>query len=427
MNVVETDAVGSVRTNRSVIATDPVVEAIDAIRAGHPVVLIGDQNREDEGDLLVAASCATPEVIGFMIRWASGFVCVAMPEQGLDRLQIPPMPTSDPERDETAYSVAVDACATSTGISATDRATTIRLLADPHSQPGDFIRPGHVVPLRARADGVLRRPRRTEAAVDLVRLAGLPAAGALCQLISDDGSVMRGSECRTFADRHGLVMVSIADLVEHRRRTERLVQRCGSVSLPTDFGDFAAVTYRDPMDGVEHLALVRGDIGTGEDLLVRVHSECVTGDLFGSRRCDCGWQLRASLQRVAVEGRGIVVYLRYQPVPGGSPLSGQDAYCLQDQRADSQHADVSSTVPANARQLVTGAHILADLGVRSMRLLTNNPEKRRRLEGVGPTVLGRVALEAPPTLENVSSLMTKRDRWGHQLFGGLDLREGLLV
>jgi 3,4-dihydroxy 2-butanone 4-phosphate synthase/GTP cyclohydrolase II len=404
------------------VRLDAVEAAIEAIRDGRAVVVVDDEDRENEGDLIFAAQKATQEITGFMIRWTSGYICVAMPGAELDRLGLPPMTLVNEDKKGTAYAVTVDARdVRATGISAEDRARTIKVLSDSATEPWELTRPGHVVPLRAMEGGVLRRPGHTEAAVDLARLAGLAPAGALCELVNEDGSMMRAPECRAFADANGLVMISIADLIAHIRHTERQIEKAADTRLPTEFGEFRAVGYRSRLDGVEHVALVYGEVGDGEDLLVRVHSECLTGDVFSSRRCDCGPQLHAALRRVAAEGRGVVLYMRGHEGRGIGLLHKLQAYELQDGGADTVDANLELGLPADARDYGTGAQILADLGVRTMRLLTNNPAKRAGLEGYGLAITERVALEIAPNSDNVQYLRTKRDRMGHDLPGSLDL------
>jgi 3,4-dihydroxy 2-butanone 4-phosphate synthase/GTP cyclohydrolase II len=411
--------------SRDGVRLDPVEAAVAAIRAGRPVVVVDDEDRENEGDLIFAAQRATPELVGFMIRWTSGYICVAMPGRDLDRLGLPPMTLVNEDKKGTAYAVTVDARdVKATGISAEDRARTIKVLSDSATEPWELTRPGHVVPLRAMEGGVLRRPGHTEAAVDLARLAGLTRAGALCELVNEDGSMMRAPQCRAFADSNGLVMISIADLVAHIRHTERQVEQAADTRLPTEYGEFRAVGYRSRLDGVEHVALVYGDIGDGEDLLVRVHSECLTGDVFGSQRCDCGPQLQAALRRVADEGRGVILYMRGHEGRGIGLLHKLRAYELQDGGSDTVDANLELGLPADARDYGTGAQILADLGVRTMRLLTNNPAKRAGLEGYGLAITARVPLEIAPNRHNVDYLRTKRDRMGHDLPDDLDTPEG---
>jgi 3,4-dihydroxy 2-butanone 4-phosphate synthase/GTP cyclohydrolase II len=389
-------------------------------------VVVDDADRENEGDLIFAAQMATAQLLAFMVRHTSGFVCVPLVGEDADRLELPPMYHVNQDRRGTAYTVTVDARqGVSTGISAADRAHTIRLLADPDTVPTDLARPGHVVPLRAKAGGVLRRPGHTEAAVDLAQLAGLRPAGVLCELVNDDGTMMRLPELTRFATQHGLTLISIADLIAYRRHTQRQVERVTTARLPTEYGTFTAYGYRSTVDGAEQIALVCGDLGDGRDVLVRVHSECLTGDVFGSLRCDCGPQLQAALRRVAREGRGVVLYLRGHEGRGIGLLPKLQAYHLQDQGVDTVDANLLLGLPADARDYGTGAQILYDLGVRTMRLLTNNPDKRAGLEGYGLEVVGRVPLPIRPHPENVRYLRTKRDRMGHLLDDLDDVAEGL--
>ncbi len=399
---------------------DSIERAIAAIAAGKAVVVVDDEDRENEGDLIFAAELATPELVAFMVRYTSGYICVPMIESDCDRLDLPPMFHTNQDKRGTAYTVTVDAReGVTTGISATDRARTIRLLAAADTSPIDFTRPGHVVPLRAREGGVLRRTGHTEAAVDLARMAGLRPAGVLCELVSqqDEGNMARLEECKSFAAEHGLAIISIADLVAHRRRSESQVQRVAEARIPTRHGEFRAVGYDSVLDGIEHIALVRGEIGDGQDVLVRVHSECLTGDVFGSRRCDCGPQLDAALAAVAEAERGVVLYVRGHEGRGIGLMHKLQAYQLQDGGSDTVDANLELGLPADARDYGTGAQILADLGVRSMRLLSNNPDKRAGLEGYGLEIVGRVALPTLATPENLRYLKTKRDRMGHDLPG----------
>ena len=398
------------------VRLDTVDVALAELRAGRAVVVVDDEDRENEGDLVFAASKATPDLVGFMIRYTSGVICVAMQGVELDRLKLPPMTVVNEDRKGTAYAVSVDARdGTTTGISAADRARTIRVLCDSATEPYELTRPGHVFPLRAVEGGVLRRPGHTEAGPDLARLAGLSPAAAICEVVHDDGSMMRAPALRAFADEHGLAMVSIADLIAYRRRTETQVQRVATTRLPTQFGVFTAYGYRDTVTGIEHVALVRGSVGDGRDVLVRVHSECLTGDVLGSTRCDCGAQLATAMQRVTDEGRGVVLYLRGHEGRGIGLLHKLRAYQLQDAGADTVQANLELGLPADARDYGTGAQILADLGVHSMRLLTNNPTKRAGLEGYGLTIVGREPLPPAVTAENVRYLTTKRDLMGHEL------------
>jgi len=399
---------------------DDIDRAIADIRDGRAVVVVDDEDRENEGDLIFAAELATPELVAFMVRYTSGYICVPLTDADCDRLDLPPMFHTNQDKRGTAYTVTVDAReGVSTGISATDRARTIRLLSDADSTPGEFTRPGHVVPLRAREGGVLRRTGHTEAAVDLARLAGLRPAGVLCELVSqkDVGDMARLEECRAFATEHGLAIISIADLVAYRRRKESQVQRVAEARIPTRHGEFRAVGFDSVLDGIEHIALVRGELGDGEDVLVRVHSECLTGDVFGSRRCDCGPQLDAALSAVAAAGRGVVLYVRGHEGRGIGLMHKLQAYQLQDGGSDTVDANLELGLPADGRDYGTGAQILADLGVRSMRLLSNNPDKRAGLEGYGLEIIGRVPLPTLVTPENLRYLKTKRDRMGHDLPG----------
>ncbi|MBV8932127.1 MAG: bifunctional 3,4-dihydroxy-2-butanone-4-phosphate synthase/GTP cyclohydrolase II [Kutzneria sp.] len=399
-------------------ASAAIEQAIADIAAGKAVVVVDDEDRENEGDLIFAAEKATPELIAFMVRYTSGYICVPLPESVCDRLDLPPMFHTNQDARGTAYTVTVDAKqGVTTGISAADRARTIRLLAGPGSVAGDFNRPGHVVPLRAKDGGVLRRAGHTEAAVDLAKLAGLVPAGVLCEIVSqkDEGDMARRDELMVFAAEHDLRMITIADLIAYRRRTEKHVVRVADARIPTAHGVFQAVGYDSTLDGIEHVALVYGDLSDGEDVLVRVHSECLTGDVFGSLRCDCGPQLDAALAAVAAEGRGVVLYMRGHEGRGIGLLHKLQAYQLQDGGADTVDANLAQGLPADARDYGTGAQILCDLGISSMRLLTNNPDKRVGLEGYGLKVVDRVPLPVRPNPENLRYLRTKRDRMGHQL------------
>jgi 3,4-dihydroxy 2-butanone 4-phosphate synthase/GTP cyclohydrolase II len=398
------------------VRLDPIPAALEAIRRGEAVVVVDDEDRENEGDLIFAAQRATPELTAFMIRHTSGYICVSLTGPDLDRLGLPPMTAVNEDRKQTAYAVSVDARdVAATGISATDRARTIKVLADSATEPHELTRPGHVMPLRAVPGGVLRRPGHTEAAVDLAQLAGLNPAGALCELMNDDGTMMRAPECRSFADEHGLVMVSIADLIRYRRGHERQVVRVATTALPTQYGTFTAIGYRSTLDDVEHVALVVGDIGDGHDVLVRVHSECLTGDAFGSLRCDCGPQLQAAMRAVSEAGRGVVLYMRGHEGRGIGLVAKLAAYSLQDGGHDTVDANLALGLPADARDYGTGAQVLADLGVRTMRLLTNNPAKLAGLSGYGLSIVDRVPLEIAPNPYNEAYLATKRLRMGHQM------------
>jgi 3,4-dihydroxy 2-butanone 4-phosphate synthase / GTP cyclohydrolase II len=395
-----------------------IERAVADIAAGRPVIVVDDESRENEGDLIFAAEKATPELIAFMVRYTSGYICVPLTEADCDRLDLPPMFHTNQDVRGTAYTVTVDARqGVSTGISAADRAHTIRLLADATSKATDLSRPGHVVPLRAKEGGVLRRPGHTEAAIDLAVMAGLRPAGVLCEIVSqkDEGDMARREELDVFAAEHDLAIISIADLIDYRRRKETQVVRVAEARIPTAHGTFMAVGYDSKLDGIEHIALVYGDLGDGENTLVRVHSECLTGDVFGSLRCDCGPQLDAALAAVAAEGRGVVLYMRGHEGRGIGLMHKLQAYQLQDDGADTVDANLALGVPADARDYGQGAQILVDLGIRSMRLLTNNPAKRIGLDGYGLTIVDRVSLPSRPNAENLRYLRTKRDRMGHDL------------
>ena len=395
---------------------DTPQRAVADIAAGRAVVVVDDVDRENEGDIIFAAAKATPELLGFMIRYTSGVICVPMPGRELDRLQIPLMTTENNERMRTAFTVSVDARdGVSTGISAADRARTVRVLVDSATEPYELVRPGHIFPLRYTEGGVLRRPGHTEAAVDLARLAGLEPAGVLSEVVNDDGSMARLPALRRFADEHGLALISISQLIEYRRHTEQMVRRVTQTKLPNAYGDWQAFGYLNSVDGTEHVALVLGELGDGEQVLTRVHSECLTGDVFGSRRCDCGAQLAAAMAAIAGEGRGVVLYLRGHEGRGIGLLSKLQAYNLQDAGADTVDANLELGLPADAREYSTGAQMLLDLGIRSIRLLTNNPAKVDGLSGFGVEVAGRCALPVLVTEENFRYLTAKRDRLGHQL------------
>jgi len=395
---------------------DSIDRALEQVAAGRPVIVVDAQDRENEGDIVFAASMATAELFGFTIRYTSGVVCVPMTGRMLDRLGIPLMTQDNQDRFRTAYTVSVDAReGVSTGISAADRAHTTRLLADPATEPSALVRPGHIFPIRARDGGVLDRPGHTEAAVDLARLAGLSPAGVIAEVVNDDGSLRRGQSLRNFADEMRLPLVSIADLASYRWRTERQIVRVATTRLPTEFGDFVAHGYRSDLDGSEHIALVHGDIGDRSPVLTRLHSECLTGDVFGSRRCDCAPQLAAAMAAVAGAGAGVVLYLRGHEGRGIGLLQKLQAYALQDAGRDTVDANLDLGLPADARDYGTGAQILADLGVVSVRLLTNNPAKANAMAGCGIAITERVPLAIRPSLDNLHYLRTKAERLGHDL------------
>ena len=393
----------------------PVEDAVDAIREGQMVIVVDDEDRENEGDLTVAAEKATPEIINFMAKNGRGLICLPMTGERLDLLGIPLMVGENTSQFDTAFCVSIEAKeSTSTGISAADRATTARVAIDPMTTSGDLLRPGHMFPLRARDGGVLVRAGQTEAAVDLARIAGLRPAGVICEIMNEDGTMARVPELRRYARRHKLLMITIADLIKYRMRTERLVRRAAAASLPTEYGDFELVAFESIINGETHLALVRGDLGDGEDVLVRVHSRCLTGEVFHSARCDCGGQLVAAMQRVSAEGRGVLLYLN-QEGRGIGLTNKIRAYQLQDQGYDTVEANERLGFRPDQRDYGIGAQILGELGVRSMRLLTNNPRKFVGLEGYGLSVSASLPLEVPTTGLARSYLRTKKAKMGHTL------------
>jgi 3,4-dihydroxy 2-butanone 4-phosphate synthase/GTP cyclohydrolase II len=393
-----------------------IEDALDAIRAGRMVVVVDDEDRENEGDLTIAAEKVTPDVVNFMITHGRGQLCLALTPERLDALEIPLETSRNVSPRETAFCMAIDARGrTTTGISAHDRAVTIQTAIASETRPEDLLRPGHVSPLRARQGGVLVRAGHTEAAVDLARLAGLNASGAICEILNKDGTMARVPELIRFARRHRLPIITIADLIKYRMRTERLVQRVAEARLPTDFGDFTVVAYESPLDGETHVALVRGELGQGLDVMVRVHSKCLTGDVFHSARCDCGHQLHAAMQRIAAEGRGVLLYLN-QEGRGIGLANKIRAYELQDQGFDTVEANERLGFKPDQRDYGIGAQILGDLGVKTMRLLTNNPRKFIGLQGYGLSVSESVPLEIAPSSEfGRKYLKTKKDKLGHKL------------
>jgi 3,4-dihydroxy 2-butanone 4-phosphate synthase / GTP cyclohydrolase II len=393
-----------------------VEEAVRRIALGEPVVVVDDADRENEGDLVLAAETASAERIGFVLRNTSGLLCVALSGERCDALDLPPMVARGDEAQGTAFTVSVDARrGTSTGISADDRATTVRALGDRLSLAGDFRRPGHVFPLRAREGGVLRRRGHTEAATDLAALAGLSPAVALCELVEPGGGMMRPPSIDEFARRHGLALICIDDLVAYRRQTEPLVEQVAEARLPTRHGLFGVRVFRDVIDGTEHVALVRGEVSGAENVLVRVHSECMTGDLFGSLRCDCGAQLDSALARVAEEGLGAIVYLRGHEGRGVGLINKLHAYQLQDQGRDTVDANLELGLPVDSRRYDVGAQILTTLGLSTIRLMSNNPAKFAALRGYPLRIVERVPLVTAPNAENVAYLSTKQAKLGHLL------------
>ncbi|QNF95889.1 bifunctional 3,4-dihydroxy-2-butanone-4-phosphate synthase/GTP cyclohydrolase II [Janibacter sp. YB324] len=394
---------------------DPVETAVEAMAAGRPVLVVDDADRENEGDIIFAADAATDEIMGATVRLGSGVICVAMTGEDLDRLALPPMTAINEDAKGTAYTISVDAReGVTTGISAADRARTARLLADPATGREDLARPGHVFPLRARDGGVLVRRGHTEAAVDLCRLAGRRPAGVICEVVEEDGSMSRLPQLRRLADERGWPLVSIADLVDLRRRTEALVERVVSTRLPTVHGEFTAHGYRSGVDGSEHIALVHGDISEGTPL-VRVHSECLTGDVFGSKRCDCGPQLEAAQSAVVRAGAGVIVYVRGHEGRGIGLVDKLRAYAAQDAGADTVDANSELGLPVDARDYTHAAQVLRDLGLGTVRLLSNNPAKVEALTSLGIEVSGREPLPPSITSDNLHYLRTKRDRMGHDL------------
>ena len=389
-------------------------EAIADVRAGKIVIVVDDADRENEGDFIMAAEKATPERLNFMVTHGRGIVCMPMTGQRLDELRIPLMVSKNNESHGTAFAVSIDIQGrTTTGTSAFDRAATVRAIADPDLRPDDIRMPGHVFPLMAQEGGVLKRAGHTEATVDLARLAGLYPAGVLCEVLHPDGSMARLPELTRVASEHDLKIISIADLIEHRRRREHLVQRTAEARIPTEHGEFTAYSYESLVDGMVHVALVLGEVGDGERILVRVHSECLTGDVFGSMRCDCGDQLHGAIGQVGKEGRGVILYIRGHEGRAIGLTHKLRAYRLQEQGRDTVEANVELGFEADPRNYGIGAQILVDLGVRSMRLLTNNPAKRAGLEGYGLSILERVPLETRPTAMNIGYLRTKAEKLGH--------------
>jgi 3,4-dihydroxy 2-butanone 4-phosphate synthase/GTP cyclohydrolase II len=393
-----------------------VPEAIEEIRQGRMVIVVDDADRENEGDLIMAAERVTPASIAFIVRHTSGVICMPVIGERLDELKIPLMVAANTDTRRTAFTVSVDARrGVTTGISAADRARTIQAIIDPATEPGDLSRPGHVFPLRYREGGVLKRAGHTEAAVDLARLAGLFPAGVLCETVNEDGTMARLPDLERFARAHDLKIISIADLIGYRRQHEILVTKVAEATIPTRHGEFRSVAYESVTDSRTHVALVMGDLGEGSDVLTRVHSECLTGDVFGSLRCDCGGQLDRAMELIGREGRGVILYVRGHEGRAIGITHKLRAYALQDRGRDTVEANIELGFPADQRDYGIGAQILYDLGVRSMRLLTNNPEKRAGLEGHGLAISERLPLQTDPTPQNVGYLRAKREKLGHLL------------
>jgi 3,4-dihydroxy 2-butanone 4-phosphate synthase/GTP cyclohydrolase II len=393
------------------------------VARGEIVVVVDDEDRENEGDLILAAEFATPEAIAFFVRHTAGLICVSLTERRADELDLPLMVATNTESQRTAFTVTVDyRHGTTTGISAGDRAATIRALIDPGTMPSDLARPGHIHVLRARDGGVLKRAGHTEAAVDLARMAGLAPAGVLCEVVSEDRLHMaRLPELERFATEHGLPLIRIADIIRYRRQNEKLVKRIAEARIPTEYGDFTCYAYEAVLSGDQHLAFVKGAVQGEDRVLVRVHSECLTGDVFGSLRCDCGAQLDAALSRIAEEGMGVLVYLRGHEGRGIGLGHKVRAYALQEQGRDTVDANTDLGLPIDSREYGIGAQILVDLGITTMRYMTNNPAKYGGLEGFGLEMVERVPLQSVPNAENMTYLRTKRDRMGHILEGLDDL------
>jgi 3,4-dihydroxy 2-butanone 4-phosphate synthase/GTP cyclohydrolase II len=398
-----------------------VEETVAAFRRGEVVLVVDDEDRENEGDLLMAAEHATPEKIAFFLEHTSGLICVPVPPERLDELAIPMMVEQNTEAQRTAFAVTVDVKrGTTTGISAHDRCATVLALADPATKPADLARPGHIHVLRARDGGVLKRAGHTEAGVDLARLAGLQPVAVLCEVVTKDKLDMaRRDELVEFAEVHDMPIITVADLIEYRRRTEQLVVRGAEVRLPTKHGEFRCTAYTSKLDGETHLAIVAGEPAGKADVLVRVHSECLTGDVFGSRRCDCGEQLEESMRKIAEAGEGVIVYLRGHEGRGIGISHKLEAYQLQESGMDTVDANTALGLPVDSREYGIGAQILADMGITTMRLMTNNPAKRAGLQGFGLVVTERVPLESHPNADNIAYLQAKRERMGH-ILGGLD-------
>jgi len=391
-----------------------IEEAIADFKAGKMLIMVDDEDRENEGDIIIAAEKCSPDIVNFMATHAKGLICMPMIGARLDELEIQAMVIENTDNHQTAFTVSVDHVSTTTGISAHERAATIKALIDPVSRPLDFRKPGHIFPLRYREGGVLRRTGHTEGSIDLAKLSGLYPATVICEIMSKDGTMARVPELMEFAREHQIKIITIADLIQYRRRNEKLVVRVADTKLPTDFGEFKAVAYESMLDGKEHLALVKGEWAEDEPILVRVHSECLTGDVFSSCRCDCGEQLKSALEMIEKEGKGVFLYMR-QEGRGIGLVNKIRAYNLQDHGRDTVQANLDLGFPADLRDYGIGAQILVDLGVRKMRMMTNNPKKIKGLEGYGLEIVDRVPIEMPVKDENRRYMQTKKDKMGHIL------------
>ncbi|KGK89836.1 3,4-dihydroxy-2-butanone 4-phosphate synthase [Desulfosporosinus sp. HMP52] len=391
-----------------------IEEALEDIRLGKMVVMVDDEDRENEGDLVMAAEMATPEAINFMATYGRGLICVPLTKDRIHSLQLEQMVNNNTDPHGTAFTVSVDAITSSTGISAFERAETVKVLVNPHSKPSDLQRPGHIFPLQAREGGVLARAGHTEGSVDLARLAGLQPAGLICEIMNEDGSMARVPDLQLFVKKHNLKLITLKDLISYRRQSEKLIEKVESIQLPTGFGEFRAVGYLSILDNEEHIALVKGTVDDGQPVLVRVHSECLTGDVFHSKRCDCGDQLAAAMEEIEQEGRGVLLYMR-QEGRGIGLLNKLRAYKLQEEGKDTVEANLALGFPEDLRDYGVGAQILADLGISKVRLMTNNPRKIVGLEGYGLDVVERVPLEISSKPENTKYLCTKKQKMGHFL------------
>lgn len=393
-----------------------IEEAVEALANGRFVIVADDENRENEGDLILAAEKATSEALAFMIRYTTGILCLSMEGNRLDELRLPQMVSENTDRKQTAFTVSVDSRhGVTTGVSAADRTQTILALINSQTRPEDLLRPGHIFPLRYKEGGVLKRAGHTEAAVDLAKLANCYPAGVIGELINDDGTMMRLPELKKFAAQHGIPLITVADIVRYRRLREKLIVRVSQARLPTAYGDFSAFVFESKLDGMQHIALVKGEVNGHSNVLVRVHSECLTGDVFGSQRCDCGAQLSCAMQRIAQEGQGVVIYLRGHEGRGIGLGHKLRAYQLQDQGRDTVEANVELGLPIDSREYGIGAQILVDLGLSTIRLMTNNPAKYSGLSGYDLSIVERIPLISSPTVENHRYLQTKKDKMGHLL------------